>query len=203
MTAVQEPQLSVLGSEGQDLLFRAARTANTFSDAPVSDEQVRAIYELVKWGPTGMNSQPLRVVLVRTPEARERLVSHLGEGNKAKTRTAPLTAILAADTEFHEHLPTVFPNFPGAKDYYAADPGREGAARLNATLQAGYFILGVRAIGLAAGPMSGFDAAGIDAEFFGDGRLRTLIVVNIGNPGADAWFGRNPRLDYDQVITTV
>ncbi|RLK62035.1 malonic semialdehyde reductase [Actinokineospora cianjurensis] len=202
MTAVQGRVLE-LAEDAQDLLFRRARTANAFAEGAVSEEQVRAIYELVKWGPTAMNGQPLRVVLVRTPEGRERLARHLSEGNRAKTLSAPLTAVLAADTDFHENLPTVFPHLPGAKDYFVDAERRAESARFNALLQAGYFVLGVRAAGLAAGPMSGFDAAGVDGEFFPDGRLRSLVVVNIGNPAEAGTFPRSPRLDYDDVVLTV
>ncbi|MFI0722289.1 malonic semialdehyde reductase [Streptomyces sp. NPDC021224] len=193
-----------LDSAAQDLLFREARTANTFTDEPVTDEQVQAIYDLVKYAPTAFNQQPLRVVLVRSTEARARLVSHMSEGNQPKTSTAPLVAILAADNEFHEELPTVLPHFPQAKDvFFSERPVREASAALNASLQVGYFIIGVRAAGLAAGPMTGFDAEGINKEFFADGEHTVLAVVNIGKPGEDAWFPRNPRLEYDQVVTTV
>jgi len=192
----------VLPEESQNLLFRDARTANTFSDEPVTDEQIHAIYDLVKWAPTSVNMQPLRVLLVRSEDARERLVKHLGPGNQDKTAAAPLTAILAADTEFTEYLPEQFPHAPEAKNWFPEET-HEGHARLNASLQVGYFILGIRAAGLAAGPMTGFDASGIDNEFFSDGRLRTLVVVNIGKPGENAWFGRSPRLDYDRVVETV
>jgi 3-hydroxypropanoate dehydrogenase len=196
-------QVLELDKNAQDLLFRSARTANTFTDEPVSEEQIAAIYDLIKFAPTSMNIQPLRVVLVRTPEARERLVGHLSEGNKAKTASAPLTAILAYDPEFHEHLPTVFPHFPGAQDLFKGKPHRYDTAKLNALLQVGYFILGVRAAGLAAGPMTGLDAEGIDREFFADSGYKTLVVVNIGKPGENAWFPRHPRLDFEQVVTTV
>jgi nitroreductase len=193
-----------LSDDAQDLLFRNARTANTFTDTPVTDERMRAVYELIKWAPTSMNMQPLRIVLVRSEEARARLVTHMADGNKAKTSTAPLVAILAADAHFHEEMPRVYPIFPGARDMFAAnDAAREANARLNASLQVGYFILGVRAAGLAAGPMTGFDADGINTEFFGDGEHNVLAVVNIGEPGEGAWFDRLPRLDYDDVVTTL
>ncbi|MBO3682386.1 MULTISPECIES: malonic semialdehyde reductase [Streptomyces] len=193
----------VLDPAAQDLLFREARTANTFTDEPVTEEQVQAIYDLIKYAPTAFNQSPLRVVLVRSPEARERLVQHMAEGNQAKTSTAPLVAILAADNEFHEELPALFPHFPQAKDvFFSERAAREQAAGLNASLQAGYFILGIRAAGLAAGPMTGFDAAGIQKEFLDEDHT-PLVVINIGKPGEDAWFPRGPRLDYDQVITTV
>ncbi|MFD4504388.1 malonic semialdehyde reductase [Streptomyces sp. NPDC058457] len=193
----------VLDPTAQDLLFREARTANTFTDEPVSDEQVQAIYDLVKFGPTSMNQSPLRVVLVRSPEARERLVQHMAEGNQKKTATAPLVAILAADNEFHEELPELFPHFPQAKDAVFGDRAvREGSAALNAALQAAYFIIGVRAAGLAAGPMTGVDFAGIQKEFLDDDHT-PFVVINIGKPGPDAWFPRSPRLAYDDVVTTV
>jgi 3-hydroxypropanoate dehydrogenase len=192
-----------LGADGQDLLFREARTANTFTDEPVSDEQIRAVYDLVKYAPTSMNQQPLRIVLVRSPEARERLVKYMAEGNRPKTATAPLVAILAADLDFHENMPKVFPHVPGAKDVFADPAKRAHSARFNATIQVGYFILGVRAAGLAAGPMTGFDADGINAEFFGDGRHAVLAVVNIGRPGDGAWFGRSPRLDFEEAVSSV
>ncbi|WP_326652323.1 MULTISPECIES: malonic semialdehyde reductase [unclassified Streptomyces] len=192
-----------LDSAAQDLLFREARTANTFTDEPVTEEQVQAIYDLVKFGPTAFNQSPLRVVLVRSDEARERLVEHMAEGNRPKTAAAPLVAILAADNEFHEELPALFPHFPQAKDmFFTERPVREQAAAFNAALQAAYFIVGVRAAGLAAGPMTGFDFAGVQKEFL-DGDHTPLMIVNIGKPGDDASFPRSPRLSYDEVVTTV
>ncbi|WP_406061767.1 malonic semialdehyde reductase [Streptomyces sp. NBC_01077] len=192
-----------LDAAAQDLLFREARTANTFTDEPVTDEQVQAIYDLVKYGPTAFNQTPLRITLVRSPEARERLVKHMAEGNQPKTATAPLVAILSADNEFHEELPALLPHFPQAKDmFFAERPVREQSAVLNAALQAAYFIVGVRAAGLAAGPMTGLDFAGLQKEFL-DGDHTPLMVVNIGKPGEDAWFPRSPRLSYDEVVTTV
>ena len=193
----------VLDPAAQDLLFREARTANTFTDEPVTDEQVQAIYDLVKYGPTSMNQSPLRITLVRSPEARERLVQHLAEGNQKKTAAAPLVAILSADNEFHEELPNLFPHFPQAKDAVFGERSvREGNATLNAALQAAYFIIGIRAAGLAAGPMTGLDFAGVQKEFL-DGDHTPIMVVNIGKPGEDAWFPRSPRLSYDEVVTTV
>ncbi|MFE0699553.1 malonic semialdehyde reductase [Streptomyces sp. NPDC058872] len=192
-----------LDPAAQDLLFREARTANTFTDEPVTDEQVQAIYDLVKYGPTAFNQTPLRITLVRSPEARERLVKHMAEGNQAKTSAAPLVAILSADNEFHEELPALLPHFPQAKDmFFSERPVREGSALLNAALQAAYFIVGVRAAGLAAGPMTGVDFAGLQKEFL-DADHTPLMVVNIGKPGEDAWFPRSPRLSYDEVVTTV
>ena len=196
----------ILDKNAQDLLFRDARTANTFTDEPVTDEQVRAIHDLVKYGPTSMNNQPLRVTIVRSSEARERLVAHMAGNNAPKTSTAPLTLILSSDSDFHEHFPTTFPIAPDARDNFAQMPveAREGMADLNAALQVAYLVMGVRAAGLAAGPMTGFDAEGIRKEFFGEeSTQKPIVVMNIGKPGPDAWFDRMPRLEYEQVVTEV
>jgi len=204
MTTIAEPTETLqLPADVQDLLFREARTANSFSDEPVSEAQIRAIYELVKWAPTSMNTQPLRALVLRTDEARARLLPHMAEGNRAKTASAPVTVVLAADVDFHENIPQVFPHNPGAKDYFADADGRVEFAKLNSLLQVGYFIIGVRAAGLAAGPMTGFDAAGVDAEFFAGKPWRSLVVINVGKPGDSPWFDRLPRLDFDQVVETL
>ena len=124
-------------SEVADLLFRQAATAYSFSDEPVTPQQIRAVHELVKWGPTAMNTQPLRIVLVSSPEARERLVPHMAGGNQARTAAAPLVALLASDTDFHDELPRLFPAVPGARDRFADEQARAAAAHTNAVLQAG------------------------------------------------------------------
>jgi 3-hydroxypropanoate dehydrogenase len=195
--------LLALDAEAQRLLFREARTANTFTDEPVTDEQIRAIYDLVKWAPSAANTQPLRVVIVRSAEAKARLLPLMSGGNRDKTASAPVTAILGADTRFYEHWDRLLPYKQGGGASLEGSPDAEPMARFNGALQAGYFLLGVRAAGLAAGPMAGFDKAAVDAEFFPDGRVRSLLVVNIGRPGADAWFDRLPRLEHDEVVTTV
>ncbi len=197
------PDSLALSPDAQDLLFREARTANTFTDEPVDAETVRAIYDLVKYAPTSMNNQPLRVALVESDGAREQLLKHMAEGNREKTASAPLVAVLAADTEFHENLPKVFPHFPQAREMFADDAGREQVARLNASLQVGYFLLGVRAAGLAAGPMTGFDAEGLDADMFADRPWKSLVVVNIGRPAENAWSDRLPRLEHDEVFASL
>ncbi|GAA4155298.1 malonic semialdehyde reductase [Actinomadura keratinilytica] len=203
MTTIAPGNPLVLDEAAQDLLFREARTANAFTDEPVTEEQIRAIYELVKWGPTAMNGQPMRLLLIRSPEAKARLLPHMAEGNRAKTAAAPLTAIVTADGDFHEHLPTVFPHRPGARDAMAANPGRPNVARFNAAIQLGYLIVGIRAAGLAAGPMTGFDAEGIEREFLAGTGRQAIAVVNIGRPAPDAYFPRNPRLAFDQVVSTL
>jgi 3-hydroxypropanoate dehydrogenase len=204
MSAPAATDLLELDATARELLFGAARTANTFTEAAVTDEQIRAIHDLVRDGPTAFNSQPLRILLLRSAAARQRLQPHLAEPNRAKTAGAPLAAILAADTAFHEHLPRTFPHRPGLADRLDTDAaGRQAQARFNAAIQIGYLIVGIRAAGLSAGPMAGFDPVGVDAEFFPDGRLRSLLVVNIGHPGPDAWTDRLPRLEHDDVVRTV
>lgn len=193
-----------LDANGRHVLFTGARTANSFADTAVGDDELASIWELAKWAPTAANSQPLRVLYVHPGEGRDRLVKHMDEGNRVKTESAPAVAVLAMDTRFHEHLPAILPYKPELKDAFAAnDAMRTNVATFNATLQAGYFILAVRAHGLAAGPMAGFDAAGVDAEFFADGRYQSILIVNIGHPGTDPWFARLPRLDHEDVVQWV
>lgn len=201
MTTTEPLQLAAIDADARATLFTDARTANSFDGSPVSDEQLAEIWELTRWAPTSANVQPLRVLFIRTDEGRERLVQHMNEGNREKTRSAPAVAVLAADLDFHEQIPRVFPSRPQLKDAFADDAVRHQSARFNGTLQAGYFILAVRAVGLAAGPMLGYDAQGIDAEFFAGTSLRTILVVNIGRPGENPWFDRLPRLDHDDVLS--
>lgn len=194
----------VLDDTALDALFREARSVNTFSDEPVSAEQVREVFELVKMGPTMMNIQPMRLLLVEQGEGRDRLVPHMAEGNRAKAETAPLVAVVAADADFHTSMDVHFPHKPGIGDMFAGDDAnRYEVARYNTALQTGYFIVGVRAAGLHAGPVGGFDAAGIDDEFFGGTSWRTQLVINIGHPGENAWFDRLPRISADDAVRTV
>jgi 3-hydroxypropanoate dehydrogenase len=190
-----------LDDAGRALLFTEARTANSFADTPVTDEELAEIWELAKWPPTGGNTQPMRVLYIRSDEGKQRLLPLMNEMNRAKTGTAPAVAVLAFDTEYHEHIPTIFPIRPEMKDYLASQPElRETGGRFSAALQAGYFLLAVRAVGLYAGPMAGFDQDGVDKEFFADGRFKSLLVVNIGHPGENPWFPRLPRLDHNDTV---
>lgn len=192
-----------LDDAGADLLFREARTAYSFTDEPVSDEQLAAIYDLVRHAPTALNSQPLRVTFIRSDEAKARLLPHLSEGNRPKAQSAPVVAILAADTDFHENLPRLLPMNPAAKEGFADPESREASAKFNAALQAGYFILAVRAAGLDAGPMGGFDRAGVDAEFFDGTPLRSILVVNIGKVAEGGNFPRKPHVEFDEAVTVL
>jgi 3-hydroxypropanoate dehydrogenase len=197
----QTAGLPRLDQAGRAALFTDARTANSFAPTPVTDAELTAIWELARWAPTAANTQPLRVLYIRTDAGKARLIEHLADGNKAKTLAAPVVAVLAMDTQFHEHIPTQLPFRPELKDVFDAnDEMRTGTGRFNAALQAGYFILAVRAQGLAAGPMAGFDGPAVDTEFFAGERLKSILVVNIGHPGVEPWFGRLPRLDHGDVI---
>jgi 3-hydroxypropanoate dehydrogenase len=193
--------LEKLDDEARALVFTGARTSNTFSDTPVSDDELRDIWNLTKWTPTMANTQPLRVLFVRDQDGKKRLLHHIAEGNAAKTESAPVTAILAVDKRWHDQIPTVFPIRPEMKDAFEGNEDvRVQTGTFSAALQAGAFILATRAAGLAAGPIKGYDAAGIDQEFFADGDWTTILVINIGHPGENPWFDRLPRVPEDQAI---
>lgn len=204
MTAILERAELGLDDRAADVIFRDARTAYAYDDTPVTDEQLSQIYERFRWAPTGLNSQPLRIVFVRSAEARARLLPHIAEGNRRKAESAPVIAILAVDTAFHRHLPRLTPHAPRAWERFENDAdAREETARFNATLQIGYFILAVRSAGLDAGPLGGIDKAGIDAEFFAGTPQRTLLAVNIGTVAVEGVRPRAPRLRMDEAVKTV
>ena len=195
--------LFALNADAQDLLFREAHTAKKFTDEPVTDEQVAAIYDLIKWGPTMTNSQPMRIVLARSDDARARVVSHMLPNNAEKTANAPLIAVLAADMKFNRHIERIFPDAPFMAQMYEKDDFREPIADSQAWMQAGYFVMGIRAIGLVACPMLGLDRPGLDADLFADSDLKCICVVLIGKPSEDAYGPRLPRLNYDEVVSVL
>jgi 3-hydroxypropanoate dehydrogenase len=187
-----------LDDPGLDILFREARTHNGWLDKPVSDTLIRQIYDLMKWAPTSANSSPARFVFVRSPAAKERLLAAMSPGNVEKTRTAPVTVIIAYDTEFHEKLAKLFPH-EDARSWFAGNqPLIDTTAFRNGTLQGAYLILAARALGLDAGPMSGFDNAKVDREFFPDGKIKSNFVVNLGYGDPAKLFPRNPRLTFEE-----
>jgi 3-hydroxypropanoate dehydrogenase len=194
-----------IADEVADHLFRTARTAQQFTDEPVTDAQLEAAWDLAKFGPTAMNTLPLRVLVVRSDEAKERLAVHMADGNADRVRTAPVALVLAADPAFHQHLDTLFPAIPGIREGLdGASDVREQMARKNALLQAGYLVVGLRAAGLAAGPMDGMDFEGTDAEFFGASGWKSLLVVRVGHvEGEGTAYPRSPRLAYEQVSETL
>ena len=181
-----------------DQIFLKARTANGFLDQPVSMDLLKQVYELAALGPTSMNTQPTRYVFLGSKEARERLLPAMSPGNLDKTRTAPMTVIVATDTKFYEHMPRVW-HREGAKENFEANAGlASGTATRNGTLGGAYFIIAARALGLDCGPMSGFDIAKVDAEFFPDGRWKTNFLINVGHGDDSKLFNRNPRLSFDE-----
>jgi 3-hydroxypropanoate dehydrogenase len=187
-----------ISPEALDILFRNARTHITWLDKPVSDDLLRQIYDLMKWGPTSANCSPARVLFLRTREAKERLRPALSPNNVDKTMQAPVTAILAYDLSFYEHLPRLFPNNPAARGWFANSPQlAETTAFRNASLQGGYFILASRSLGLDCGPMSGFDNAKVDQEFFPP-TVKSNFLCNLGYGDPSKLFPRNPRLDFDE-----
>lgn len=178
-------------------LFTEARTHNGWQDIPVSDEQLREIYDLMKWGPTSANCSPARIVFVRTPEGKEKLAPALSGGNLAKTLAAPVTAIVAWDSEFYERLPELFPH-GDARSWFTTSPelAQETAFR-NSSLQAAYLIFACRALGLDTGPMSGFDPQKVDAAFFTGTALKSNLLINIGYGDTSKVYGRLPRLAFE------
>jgi len=182
-----------------DLAFRTARTYNRFTDQPVSDETLHAIRELMKWGPTSMNSQAGRFVFLKSKESRERLRPALSAGNLEKTMAAPVTVIVATDSRFYDHLPTQFPAY-NAKPMYEADAALADKVGLrDGTLQGAYLIIAARMLGLGCGPMGGFDANKVNAEFFPDGAWRANFLINLGYGAPDGAYPRGPRLSFDEV----
>lgn len=192
---------TIIPADVQDQLFRTARTANAWQDKPVSDDLLRQIYDVMKFGPTSANCCPLRIVFVKSDDARERLKSCLDGGNVAKAMQAPVTAIFARDMKFYDHLPKLFPHTDARSWFAGNDCLIEATATRNATLQAAYFMVMARGFGLDCGPMSGFDAEKLNAAFFPDGRFKVDFICSLGYGDHSATFARSPRFDFDDVCT--
>lgn len=185
-----------LSDHALDQLFRTARTANAWTPEPVSADLLRELYELSKWGPTSANVSPARFVFLTTADAKARLAPHLSSANRAKTIDAPVTVIIAYDLDFAERVPELFPHNPGAKAWFADPEVAAVTAIRNGTLQGAYLMLAARALGLDCGPMSGFDHAAVDAEFFAGRRLATNFICNLGYASQAGLFPRLPRLAF-------
>jgi 3-hydroxypropanoate dehydrogenase len=187
-----------------DRIFRAARTHNAFTDTPVTDDQLRAVYDLMKFGPTSANCSPARIVFVRSRQAKERLRPALSPGNLEKTMAAPVTAIVAYDLEFYEKLPHLFPHNPDAINWFKGNPAMiQTTAFRNGSLQGAYLIIAARALGLDCGPMSGFDNARVDAEFFPDGKIKSNFLCNLGVGDPSKLLPRSPRLSFEQACSVL
>jgi 3-hydroxypropanoate dehydrogenase len=196
-----------LSDDALDVLFRKARTHNVWLDKPVSDDLLHQLYDLMKYGPTSANSLPARIIFVRTPEAKQRLLPALNPVNAEKTKQAPVTAIIGYDVKFYEHTPRLFPHNPGMRENFAkSSQHAEITAFRNGSLQGGYFILAARALGLDCGPMSGFDNAKVDAEFFSPAagnppafvEVKSNFLCNLGYGDPSKLFPRSPRLAYEE-----
>lgn len=193
-----------LDSRTRAQLLTHARSQNAWLPRPVSDESLRELYELVKWGPTSMNCSPMRVMFVRSMAARTRLLSAVLSGNAEKVRTAPVVAIVAHDTAFYEQLPKLFPHRPNAGDLFRDRPAlAEETCFRNSSLQGGYFILAARMLGLDCGPLSGFDAAAVNSLFFEGTSLRVNFLCCLGYGDPAGLFPRSPRLEFDEACTIV
>lgn len=187
-----------------DQVFFEARTAHKFTDQPVSDETLQALVDLCKWGPTSLNSQPMRLVFVRSAEAKARLKESLSPNNAEKTMAAPVTAIVAWDTSFFEQLPTQFPAVPTMREMFAGNATlAQDTAFRNGSLQGAYLMIAARMLGLAVGPMSGFDAGKLNAAFFADGAFTVNFLVNLGYPDPAGYRPRGPRLAFDAMAKIV
>lgn len=195
--------MTALDTTALDQLFNNARTFNKFTDEALTDAQLQAIYDLAKMGPTAFNASPARFVFVRSPEAKQRLIPLMAEGNQAKSMAAPVTVIVAYDTNFQEHLPTLFPAMDVKGMFDANAEMTATTAFRNGSLTGAYFIMAVRALGLDAGAMSGFNNAAVDAEFFPDGRFKSNFLINIGHGDASGNYPRSPRLSFDDAAVIV
>jgi 3-hydroxypropanoate dehydrogenase len=191
-------QAAKIASDTLDQLFRQARTHSAWLPKRVPVEVLREVYELARWGPTSANSTPARFVFLESEAAKARLVPALAPGNVEKTKAAPVTVIVAWDTEFYERLPQLFPQ-ADMRSYFLGKPSLiDETALRNGSLQGGYFILAARSVGLDCGPMSGFDAAKVNAEFFPDGKWKVNFLCNLGYGDRSKLFPRNPRLEFDE-----
>lgn len=193
--------MSVLNDAALDQLFRSARTHNAFLDKPVTDEKLKEIYELMKWGPTSANSSPVRLVFVKSKEGKAKIGQAISDGNRDKTLAAPVTVIVATDYAFYEKLPQLFPH-ADAKSWFVGNQALiDTTAFRNSTLQGAYFMLAARAAGLDCGPMSGFDNAKLDELFFSGTTVKSNFLINLGYGDAAALFPRSPRLSFDEAAS--
>lgn len=197
---MSDSALPSLPASALDQMFRTAYTPRRWSDRPVADETLRALHDLWKWGPTSANCSPARVVFVKSQEGKDRLSPCVASGNRDKIQAAPVTAIVGWDTQFYEDLPRLYPQ-ADARAWFAGNPPLiEETGFRNSTLQGAYMILAARALGLDCGPMSGFDRAKVDAEFFDDGRIKSNFLCILGH-GAEPRPVRNPRPAFDEVCS--
>jgi 3-hydroxypropanoate dehydrogenase len=193
----------MIDTQTEEMLFTKARTQNGFTGEPVTDAQLRQVYDLLKWGPTSANCSPARFVFVRSGPAKEKLLACMNPGNVEKTRQAPVTAIIGMDMAFYEKLPQLFPH-TDARSWFVGKPAHiEATAFRNSSLQGGYFILAARAVGLDCGPMSGFDADKLNEAFFGGTTVKVHFVCSLGRGDPSKIFPRSPRLAFEEACQIV
>jgi 3-hydroxypropanoate dehydrogenase len=195
--------MAKLDDAGLDLIFRTARTYNGYTDEPVAEAELRAIWDLMKMGPTSANVSPARIIWCVSDEAKEKLAAFASSTNGDKIRKAPATAIIGMDMEFYEHLPKLFPH-TDARPWFTSNAAlAEATAFRNSTLQGAYFLIAARALGLDTGPMSGFDNAGVDAAFFAGTPVKSNFISTLGHGDPSTIFGRSPRFDFEEANTIV
>jgi len=192
-----------LDARALDLLFRDARTHNAWTDKPVPPALLQELWDVMKWGPTSANCSPLRIVFVTGKEAKEKLLPFLLPGNAAKTMAAPVTAILGYDLDFAAKMDRLFPHQPDAKNWFAAPVIRDATAFRNGSLQAAYFVIAARGLGLDCGPMSGFNQPGVDEAFFAGTNIKSNFLCNLGYGDPAGLFPRSPRLDFAEACSIV
>ena len=199
----KDPSVSrILPDVSLDIIFRDARSYNRWQDKPVSDVTLQAIYDLLRWGPTSANCSPARFTFLRSQQAKERIKPHLIGSNVDKVMTAPVTVIVGHDPKFYDRIPELFPHNPEAREWFSGDAAvAEATAFRNGTLQGAYLIVAARALGLDCGPMSGFDNAGVDREFFSDGQVKSNFLCALGYGSTELLFDRGPRLGFDDACT--
>lgn len=192
----------ILSDEDLDTIFRSARSHNRWTGEGISNVQIEAIYDLLRWGPTSANCSPARFVFCKSQASRDKLADCVSQGNKEKVRTAPLVVIIGMDRKFYDKIPQLFPHNPSARDWFAHDEkvAQETAFR-NSTLQGAYLMIAARSLGLDCGPMSGFDKAAVNEAFFADSDIEVNFLCAIGHGDADAIFPRHPRLSFDEACT--
>ncbi len=193
----------MLNQQALDTLFNQARTHSKWLDKPVAEEQLHQIYELMKWGPTSVNSSPVRIVFARSAEAKQKLAECMAPGNVDKVKAAPVTAIIGMDMEFYEKLPQLFPHADARSWFVGNAKSIEATAFRNSSLQGGYFILAARALGLDCGPMSGFDEEKVNAAFFAGTSARVNFVCSIGYGDISKVHPRQPRLSFEEACRIV
>ena len=196
--------MSVFDVKNKNLIFQEARTHNDWLDKDIHNDILMEIYDLMKWGPTSANCSPTRIIFVKSKASKDRLLPFVIESNLEKTKSAPVTAIIGYDINFHDHLPKLFPHNPDAQNWFnhSIDIAEETAFR-NGSMQGAYFIIAARALGLDCGPMSGFDKEGVDNEFFRDTNIKSNFLCNLGYGDKTKLFERSPRFKFNEICEII